>query len=195
MAWCESMKMKRKGLDGGGDDFCSYFPLSSPARKIRRLDADLNPMLVAGGPKKNCPSPKETSPPPAPVVFNPVSDSASGFWAASNSNCCIKPPAGDEEATLEEKKKSMAVVPWVPRQLPFALLTEGPQTGAAEMMEAEDTEAAATMEIESSTVVEQPNAFGDVRGAANSAQWQQHQHCMITDLPQSASSTPIAWYG
>lgn len=38
------MKLKRKDLDQVNDDF-SDFSLSSPARKIRRLDADLPPIM------------------------------------------------------------------------------------------------------------------------------------------------------
>lgn len=39
-----SMKMKRKDLEEVNDDF-SEFSLSSPARKIRRLDAELPPII------------------------------------------------------------------------------------------------------------------------------------------------------
>ncbi|XP_023740497.1 uncharacterized protein LOC111888567 [Lactuca sativa] len=38
------VKLKRKDLDEVNDDFCD-FSLSSPARKIRRLDADLPPII------------------------------------------------------------------------------------------------------------------------------------------------------
>ncbi|XP_057980554.1 uncharacterized protein LOC131166222 [Malania oleifera] len=44
MAGFFSMKMKRKELDEVNDDF-SDFSLSSPARKIRRLDVELPPIL------------------------------------------------------------------------------------------------------------------------------------------------------
>lgn len=44
-AWCNfSRMMKRKELDDVNDDF-SDFSLSSPARKIRRLDAELPPII------------------------------------------------------------------------------------------------------------------------------------------------------
>lgn len=44
MAGYLSMKMKRKDLEEVNDEF-SDFSLSSPARKIRRLDADLPPIM------------------------------------------------------------------------------------------------------------------------------------------------------
>eukprot|EP00262_Sarcandra_glabra_P000563 TRINITY_DN1066_c0_g1_i1.p1 TRINITY_DN1066_c0_g1~~TRINITY_DN1066_c0_g1_i1.p1 ORF type:complete len:251 (-),score=62.44 TRINITY_DN1066_c0_g1_i1:223-975(-) len=44
MAGFPSMKMKRKDLEEVNDDF-SDFSLSSPARKIRRLDAELPPIM------------------------------------------------------------------------------------------------------------------------------------------------------
>ncbi|KDP45832.1 hypothetical protein JCGZ_17439 [Jatropha curcas] len=42
--YLSSIKMKRKELDDVSDDF-SDFSLSSPARKIRRLDAELPPIM------------------------------------------------------------------------------------------------------------------------------------------------------
>lgn len=44
MATYQLMKMKRKDLDDVNDEF-SDFSLSSPARKIRRLDAELPPII------------------------------------------------------------------------------------------------------------------------------------------------------
>ncbi|KAL7189929.1 hypothetical protein ACSBR1_039543 [Camellia fascicularis] len=44
MAGYLAMKMKRKDLEDVNDDF-SDFSLSSPARKIRRLDAELPPIM------------------------------------------------------------------------------------------------------------------------------------------------------
>ncbi|XAR63762.1 hypothetical protein NMG60_11023826 [Bertholletia excelsa] len=50
MAAYLSTKMKRKDLDEVNDDF-SDFSLSSPARKIRRLDADLPPIMEEDEPR------------------------------------------------------------------------------------------------------------------------------------------------
>ncbi|XP_043712897.1 uncharacterized protein LOC122661537 [Telopea speciosissima] len=57
MAGYLSMKMKRKGLEEVYDEF-SDFSLSSPARKIRRLDAELPPIM------------EEEETPEIPVVFD-----------------------------------------------------------------------------------------------------------------------------
>ncbi|KAJ8540014.1 hypothetical protein K7X08_026403 [Anisodus acutangulus] len=234
------MKMKRKDLEDVYDEF-SDFSLSSPARKIRRLDAELPPIIeeveepeipltfeqAATDPSfgsnlgnrgiviEELPSVPENEemaivlfkPTNTPLVYSPSNFSlkvnpqfingfkSQVFW--ENRANAFRP--ADGEATQQEDscsaKECLAVVPWVPSQIPSAQGAEilG-QTDTSDMMDAEDMEGVA-MDVEDGSVNAEPRTtFGAGAISVNEGlhQWQ-HQHCMPTQLPQN-TSTPIVWY-
>ncbi|KAK9269785.1 hypothetical protein L1049_001563 [Liquidambar formosana] len=232
------MRKKRKDLDEVNDDF-SDFSLSSPARKIRRLDAELPPImeeeeteipvvfeqswpeirLTGSVEQVGAPMIEELSfdpvneeraivlfkPMDAPLLHSPSnfsisSDIISGFknhlWSSQSSH--IK-PAEDEAAMCENNtlatNECLAVVPWVPSQVPPAPRVEVAQAEIPELMEADEM-GETTMEIEDNVVsIEQgqANEFGGMSGSEGLHQWHQ-QHCMTPpQLPQN-TSTPIVWY-
>ncbi|XP_059315693.1 uncharacterized protein LOC132066389 [Lycium ferocissimum] len=181
------MKMKRKDLDDVYDEF-SDFSLSSPARKIRRLIVLFKPMDTP-----HVHSPSNFSLKVNPQFINGFKSQV--FWE----NCANAfRPADSEETPQDDSgsaKECLAVVPWVPSQLPSA---EGAevlgQTDNSDMMDAEDMEGVA-MDVEDDNQNAEPRTtFGAGAVSVNEGlhPWQQ-QHCMTTQLPQN-TSTPIVWY-
>lgn len=225
--YLQSIKMKRKELelDDVSDDF-SDFSLSSPARKIRRLDAELPPIMEeeeadihpmlgvtsgsAGQAQELSSLGSGSNQEKAIVLFKPVntnpllhspsnfsvsvdSNFFSGFknqFLRMNSSANIK-PVGEEAAA----KECMAVVPWVPSQLPVVQCRDVSQAEAPELMEAEQV-GESTMDIEEnigeSIEQEHGNELSELRGTQGLPQWQQ-QHCMMP-LPPHNASTPITWF-
>ncbi|KAM3281663.1 putative protein isoform X2 [Capsicum chacoense] len=232
-----SLKMKRKDLEDVYDEF-SDFSLSSPARKIRRLDAELPPIIeeveepeipmtfeqastytsfgsngvnrglvieelpeneeraiVLFKPMNNTPpmhSPSNFSVKVDPQFINGFKSQV--FW--ENRANAFRP--ADDEATQQEDSSSskgcLAVVPWVPSQLPSAEQAEVlGQPDISDMMDAEDMEGVA-MDVEDSSVNSEPRTAVEA-GAVNINEGLHHwqQHCMTTQLPQN-TSPPIAWY-
>ncbi|KAG5564944.1 hypothetical protein RHGRI_000972 [Rhododendron griersonianum] len=241
MAGYASMKMKRKDLEEVNDDF-SDFSLSSPARKIRRLDADLPPIMEEEEPEVpfgfnprpmgdehipsymeqtgglgSCPIIGESSTVPgneerALVLFRPMStplllspsnfsvsvnsDIISGIknqivWSVQSNGVKSKEDEAERQGfNTTRANESLAIVPWVPSQVPSPQGIEVPE---AELMESDDA-GAATMDIEETNVAAEPGKEWQLSGMTNgfSNQWQQ-QHCMVPQLPQN-TSTPIVWY-
>ncbi|KAK9192784.1 hypothetical protein WN944_003477 [Citrus x changshan-huyou] len=214
------MKRKEFDVDDVSDELHD-FSLTSPARKIRRLNAQLPPIMEEEREQEILPVPvavessdSDADKAKAIVLYKPpfqtqsspnlsVSlDLVSGFknqFLRTSQSGNVKL---DEDEELPEKNdalknSSLAVVPWVPSQ--FQLLpTSGmdtPQTQATELMEADDM-GEATMDIEENNnpSIGQGNAyeFGGIRENDGLNQWQQ-QHCMIPQLPQT-TSTPITWF-
>ncbi|CAN4097455.1 unnamed protein product [Withania somnifera] len=232
--------MKRKDLEDVYDEF-SDFSLSSPARKIRRLDADLPPIIeeveepeipiafeqAATYPSFGCnevnrglvieellgvPDNEER----AIVLFKPMS--TPHLHSPSNFSVKLDPQfingfksqvfwenranafrLADNEATQQEDsnsaKECLAVVPWIPSQLPSAKQAEiHGQPDISDMMDAEDMEEVA-MDVEDSSSNAEPRTAveaGVVSVNEGLHHWQQ-QHCLATKLPQN-TSTPISWY-
>ncbi|XP_055810817.1 uncharacterized protein LOC129880687 [Solanum dulcamara] len=228
-----SLKMKRKDLEDVNDEF-SDFSLSLPARKMRRLDADLPPIIEEveepeipidfeqaatyqsfgsnavnrGLVIEELPSVPENEE-RAIVLFKPMN--TPHVHSPSNFSVKMYPQfingfksqvfwdnranafrLADNEGTPQEDSSSaqecLAVVPWVPSQLPCAeeagVLV---QPDISDMMDAEDTEGVA-MDVEDSSV----NA-GAVSVNEGLHHWQQ-QHCMMTTQLPPNTSTPIPWY-
>lgn len=234
-----SLKMKRKDLDDVYDEF-SDFSLSSPARKIRRLDAELPPIIEEveepeipipfaqaatdpsfgigvnrGAVIEELPSVPENDE-RAIVLFKPTSThlvhSPSNFSVKVDPQfiTCFKSqafwgnqanafrPAHNEEMSEEgsgSTKECLAVVPWVPSQLPSAQGAQVlGQADTSDMMDAEEMEGV-MMDVEDSSVNAVPRTAVEA-GAVSLNEglhpWQQ-QHCMTTQLPHN-TSTPIVWY-
>lgn len=212
-------KMKRKDLelDEFSDDF-SDFSLSAPARKIRRLDAELPPIMeeeeAAVEDLELSPNNEEM----AIVLFKPVnapfiqhspsnlsfsvdSELISGFKKDQFLQKRQSGPinsADEEEASNAATRGCLAVVPWVPSQLPPMPATQMEAPEASELMEAEET-GATTMDIEEDynnpgigQVHPSVNVCGEMPGSEGLHQWQQ-QHCMMPQFPQN-TSTPITWF-
>ncbi|KAL6977886.1 hypothetical protein U1Q18_026669 [Sarracenia purpurea var. burkii] len=249
MAGYLSMKMKRKDLEDVNDEF-SDFSLSSPARKIRRLDAELPPIMEEEEPEVPLIFEQQVTPeehhlpsieeqvggsgpimqefPSVPkneeraiVLFTPMNtpllQSPSNFSVSVNSDiisgiknhilwssqCNTAKEAEDEAARLGLNTKGrrtndcLAVVPWVPSAQVSS--NQGiDEIEVSELMESEEDQGVATMEIEEENnggaepVLGQGLEFSGMMSEGLIHQWQQ-QHCMIPQLPQN-SSTPISWY-
>ncbi|KAM1724432.1 hypothetical protein EV1_022384 [Malus domestica] len=182
------------------NEYFSDFSLSPPARKIRRLDAHLPPIMeeeeadFAAAPnqvKSDAPIIEELpsgnnekavmlfKPVNSPLFFSFRSELIPGFKAA-----------GDDEAVQNSENQCKAVVPWVYSKLGPRPSMEVSQSEAPEEM------GTATMEIEEGSREGQGMANGCSGGMWTSnegfPQWQQ-QHCMIPQPPQN-TTTPIAWF-
>ncbi|KAJ9130712.1 hypothetical protein P3X46_034159 [Hevea brasiliensis] len=217
-----SIKMKRKELDDVSDDF-SDFSLSSPARKIRRLDAELPPIMeeeeadihpmvgvtsgVEGEAKDLSSGLNQEK---AIVVFkpvhtNPLLHSSSNFSVSVDSNFFsgfknqfpwMNRTANIELVEEEEgTNECMAVVPWVPSQFPIAQDKDISQAESPELMEAEQV-GEATMDIEENTNETIEQEHGNEFNEFRGTQGLpqwQQQHCMMP-LPPQNTSTPITWF-
>ncbi|XVE98868.1 hypothetical protein REPUB_Repub03eG0145800 [Reevesia pubescens] len=207
-----SGKLKRKDIDQVNDDF-SDFSLSSPATKIRRLDADLPPIIEE---EESFPENQERaivlfSPPllhnskdsntpllrsPATLTISLNSDLISGFKNQLLRASDMK-SADNNETEAEESKRvregCLAVVPWVPSQIPSVESRDGELEEAPESMEADE------MDIEENNSdnvrMEQEHGyeFGGLKAGEAIHHWpQQQQHCMIPQPPQNPF-TSISW--
>ncbi|KAK1275669.1 hypothetical protein QJS04_geneDACA004142 [Acorus gramineus] len=203
------VKMKRRDLDEVNDEF-SEFSLSSPARKIRRLDLELPPIMEEEEPPSTPPPPfmDDESPSPSPplndersiVLYRPVDsplykvnpELIAGFKnqyfrVRDHQSNMASARDEEEEEEAEATRESMAIVPWVPSQTP--LIQDSEEVGVVEgaASEAMETEAeTASMEIEE----------GGVIGGLQQQQWQQQQqqHCLVPELPPNTfATTPVMW--
>ncbi|WCJ34688.1 hypothetical protein M5689_015982 [Euphorbia peplus] len=184
------MKMKRKDLEDVNEDF-SDFSLSSPARKIRRLDVimeeeveevdhNLDRAIVLFKNVSNYPLLLHS---PSNFSLSVDSDFISGIknkypWSSGYDNT----KSIEEEAT----DNSMAVIPWAPPQFHHPKETDHWGGEAPDLMDAEQVGESA-MEIEGYTAETLPQRHEN----GGLPQWQQ-QHCLIPQLPFN-TSTPISW--
>ncbi|KAK7358459.1 hypothetical protein VNO77_00387 [Canavalia gladiata] len=210
---------RKGGVDEVGDDF-SDFSLSSPATKIRRLDAELPPIVEEEEP---LPLPNQER---ALVLFKPFVHSPSSFsltlhsdllsgiknnqypWSKQrDSDCDRLLGLESQEHEQERNNRELAVVPWVPSPSSrFSIVDDSLNTNA-ELMEADEMEGEGSMMMD----VEQEDAAGNSITSASSTihfptipnLHQQHQgfgamtegfqqHCLLPQLPQN-TSTPITW--
>ncbi|GAA0164807.1 oxygenase [Lithospermum erythrorhizon] len=157
------------------------------------------------------------------VVFNPVNlpfvaspsnfsvtvnpDLISGFMicvsCADQMMCTYQqsnPFRQADNGTTERDENSattnncMAVVPWMPYQVPSSAAVElSSQNDVNDMMDAEETQTA-TMEVEDSNPTFDPSSVRESGTVWNEGihQWQQ-QHCMMPQLPEN-TSTPVVWF-
>ncbi|KAJ4958558.1 hypothetical protein NE237_025669 [Protea cynaroides] len=225
MTGYSSMKMKRKDLEEVYDEF-SEFSLSSPARKIRRLDAELPPIMEEeetpeislgfdqphsidlGISSAQQVEAVVTEALPyarlneerALVLYKPMnkplveitvnSDLIPGWrnhvlWPGQTKEARkVEDEATDTRKNTFIKNDQLAVVPWVPSQLPLNTGTETPTVEVSEQMETEGVDST-MMEIEDDN---------ELTGGQSRESWQQwqQQHCMSPGLPRD-TSTPIMW--
>ncbi|KAL1547921.1 hypothetical protein AAHA92_16224 [Salvia divinorum] len=228
-------RMKRKDFEHVNDD-ASDFIFSSPATKIRRLDAELPQMMiveeepevaaatfdqsqqflpeqssnVSGGLKiEELPNLGENEraivlyQPSTPIVRSPSNFSVSldPRFISALKNQVLRSSSenswkldSDEGATEDGIDMSspgdgcQAIVPWFPQ--PVNGENSCYQFDGGEMMEADETGEATSMDVEDSTSFQQSNS-GSVPLSQGLPQWQ--QHCTISQPPQN-TTTPIVWY-
>ncbi|XP_028790071.1 uncharacterized protein LOC114746047 isoform X1 [Neltuma alba] len=189
------------------------FSISSSATKIRRLDADLPPIEepeVAQQPPiiPEVPSPASENQERALVLFKPVnhsplfSPSSFSFTVDSDIVSAINTDQRpwsrqyvEEEAICrdENNRDRLALVPWAPSQFQSA---PGAQDSNTELMEADQMEEEASMEVEeqdysNSSIHPTATMHCELTETEGLQPWQQ-QHCLIPQLPQN-TSTPISW--
>ncbi|KAK7318008.1 hypothetical protein RJT34_02705 [Clitoria ternatea] len=213
------MALKRKGgVDEIGGDF-SDFSLSSPATKIRRLDAELPPIVEEDEPLPLPPNEER-----ALVLFKPLLHSPSPFsvtldshlmsgiknnqfpWSKQCDSECDR-LIGSESRDHEQKENNneMALVPWVPSTSYQFLPLDDCEDANAELMEADEMEST-MMDVEQEDAVvpvSNPTTSSIHYPAMLNLHQQQHQgvggvtegfqqHCLFPQLPQN-TSTPITW--
>lgn len=193
-------KLKRKGIDG---DF-SDFSLSSPATKIRRLDAELPPIIEEDG-FPGAPVIEEPTSPPengekAVVLFKPVNTYP--LLVPSNISLSVDSDiiSGFRKQFLSKTidtsaNECRAVVPWVPSPVPYSAGESVSPAEDQESMEADEMgEASMDIEENCDSSMEQEQACGVAGLSASEGfhQWQQ-QHCMITQPPHN-TFTPVTWF-
>ncbi|XP_010435424.1 PREDICTED: uncharacterized protein LOC104719246 isoform X3 [Camelina sativa] len=215
----DRLSMKRKDIDRVNDDF-SDFSLSSPARKIRRLDVDLPPIFEE---EETDLAMQEIEVSPvnderAIVLFKPLHyghqpnlfvdrDLISGFKNRFLRDASI----GDDDHYEDQRSnKCQAVVCWNPAQTSYSQsvgtfqqprtleITELDETGEDAVMD----DAATEIEEDSGNTCPsfpqpaQQQLQVDPTYGFGLHQWQQQHNYMIPpQLPQvSTTPTPITWF-
>ncbi|OMO77035.1 hypothetical protein CCACVL1_15225 [Corchorus capsularis] len=211
-------KLKRKDMEQFNDDF-SDFSLSSPAPKIRRLDAELPPIIEE----------EEAFLEKAIVVYNPVvqvnpnhlhptlslnlnPDLISGFKNQIVRATQMKSGDESERKEAEAKEGCLAVIPWVPCQIPIPIpipsvgSRDDGQVGETELSLMEDED---EMDIEEESnnnnnndnvkkMEQEQEEFGygygyDGLDLKQPSEALQQQHCMIPQPPQNPFTWPLTW--
>ncbi|KAF7813931.1 STE20-like serine/threonine-protein kinase [Senna tora] len=193
--------MKRKEVDQVSQDF-SHFSLSSPPTKIRRLDAELPPIVEEDEPPHVLPIIEAENQEKALVLFKPinshsfVSPSTLSFTVDSHIVSGIKnqfPWSSSHSAEARKDNNNndrLALVPWVPSQFPPSPSTQVSDTEPPQLMEAEEMEEA-SMDIEQDNNANSsihPTLHAELTGMHP---WHQH-HCFLPQFPHN-TSTPIPW--
>lgn len=203
--------MKRKDVDEINDEFFD-FSLSSPAMKIRRLDAELaqptideedmvNPLLFEQSMESRSSVPENEE--RAIVLYNPNNNSQSiqsppsiSISPASDFLLGFKNPVLWSNQSNTPKplvNECLAVVPWAPSYSGHTRITDVEDRGAqiSDMMDAD----ADVMDVEDDYNAQQI-AKAEQDHATNVRQGfnQRQQHCIIQQPPNNLS-TPITWFG
>ncbi|KAG5058707.1 hypothetical protein GLYMA_05G221800v4 [Glycine max] len=198
--------LKRKG---GVDELNDDFPLASPATKIRRLDAELPPIL-----EEDEPLPNEER---ALVLFKPLVHSPSSFSLTLDSDLmkgirnnqylwskqCER--VTELESREEENDDELALVPWVPSpSYQFSAVDDSLNTNV-ELMEADEMGegegvGSMMMDIEQEDDTD-TDTDTDAKTSTSSIHYPTthdgitegfQQHCLLPKLPHN-TSTPITW--
>ncbi|XP_010450361.1 PREDICTED: uncharacterized protein LOC104732511 [Camelina sativa] len=216
----DRLSMKRKDIDRVNDDL-SDFSLSSPARKIRRLDVDLPPIMEEEETDLAMQE-IEVNDERAIVLFKPLHyghqpsssrnlfvdrDLISGFKNRFLRDASI---ADDDHYEDLRSNKCQAVVCWNPPQTFYSQSVgtfQQPRT--LEITELDDTGEDVVMDDATTEIEEdsgnncpsfpqpaQQQLLVEPTYGFGLHQWQQQQNCMIPpQLPQvSTTPTPITWF-
>ncbi|XP_020578526.1 uncharacterized protein LOC110023446 [Phalaenopsis equestris] len=204
-------RMKRKGFDGVYQDF-SDLPPCAPARKIRRLDAELHPIMEEwcpiGGPVLEHELLKrvmdDTVPDMAPVneeralvLFKPhhshfgsslkvdtelISGLKNPVFWSGCANLVEEDVVGEQQSS--SSTNSLAVIPWIPSQFSDPVLEVSTSESGTIEEAMEDGE---SMEIDG----DHGQVVDTGAGAGSFLQWQQHcmfpQHSHLTSTPALGS--------
>ncbi|CAN8232525.1 unnamed protein product [Cochlearia groenlandica] len=220
MAEEERLSMKRKEIDRVNDEF-SDFSLSSPSKKIRRLDLDLPPIMeeeevdmvtvteeledVTVNEERSIvlykPLLHYHSPSPSSGNLFVDTDLISGFKNRFLRDASI---ANDTKHEDEKTNKCQAVVCWNPSQSPYSQSVGAfKQPRTLEITELDESGEDAVMDdVAAMETEEEDTGLSFVRQEEPSNgfglhQWQrqqqQQQNFMIPQLPQ-VSTTPITWF-
>ncbi|GAU11797.1 hypothetical protein TSUD_75480 [Trifolium subterraneum] len=212
----KSLKRKVDGVVNHIADDFSDFSLSSPATKIRRLDAELPPIAEEDGELLHAPNDER-----ALVLFKPIVHSPSSFSLTLNSDLISEIKnnqlswskqcdSSSDYYDDNNNNRHLAIVPWVPQPQasPSSSHTfedseyRNSNTNAMELMEAdemgevqEEDDGAAMMDVEqeannnnSSSNFNYPTMLNNLHQQVDGFQ----QHCFLPQIPQS-TSTPITW--
>ncbi|KAH1037992.1 hypothetical protein J1N35_039735 [Gossypium stocksii] len=195
-------KLKRKDIDQVNDDF-SDFSLSSPATKIRRLDADLPPIIEEDCLPENHekaivlfnPNPlllHDTPPlssPPSTLSFSFDSHLLSGFKNQILRAADMK--SAETEESKMENEGCLAVVPWVPSQIASVESRDSEQQVPASM---ETDEMDVEENCSNNGIMQEEHGYGldGLKPREALHNWAQQQHCMLPQPPQNPF-TPITW--
>ncbi|ESW32222.1 hypothetical protein PHAVU_002G303500 [Phaseolus vulgaris] len=195
--------LKRKGEVN--DDF----PLCSPATKIRRLDAELPPIVEEDEPLPSpSPSPNDER---ALVLFKPVAHSPSTFSFTVDSdlingitnNQYLVSKLGDGFVTgLQSRDKvndELALVPWVPSPSYQSSSVHDIDDSNTELMEADEMEEGVgsmmmDIEQEGDTGIDPKTFTSNIHYPTTHSGITEgfQQHCLFPHLPHN-TSTPITW--
>ncbi|TKY60779.1 hypothetical protein E2542_SST17878 [Spatholobus suberectus] len=192
--------LKRKGVV---DELIDDFPLASPATKIRRLDAELPPIVEEEEP---LPLPNEER---ALVLFKPLVHSPSSFSLILDpdlmsgirntgqflwSKQCDR-VTGSE--THDKDNDELALVPWVPSPSYQFSNVDDPHNTNTELMEADEMgegEGVGSMMMdidqENECDIDAITSTSIIRYPGITEGFQ--QHCLLPQLPHN-TSTPITW--
>ncbi|KAK5834698.1 DBH-like monooxygenase protein 2 [Gossypium arboreum] len=195
-------KLKRKDIDQVNDDF-SDFSLSSPATKIRRLDADLPPIIEEDSLPENHekaivlfnPNPlhlHDTPPlssPPSTLSFSFDSHLLSGFKDQILRAADMK--SAETEENKMENEGCLAVVPWVPSQIASVESRDSEQQ-VLSLMETDEMDVEENCSNNGSMQEEHGYELDGLKPRDALHNWAQQQHCMLPQPPQNPF-TPITW--
>ncbi|KAG7610812.1 hypothetical protein ISN44_As05g029160 [Arabidopsis suecica] len=214
----ERLSMKRKDIDRVNDDF-SDFSLSSPARKIRRLDVDLPPIME----EEEIDLPMQDTV-AEEIELEPVNDERAivlfkplHYQQPSSGNVFVDRHlisgfknrflhdvsiADDNQYEDERLNKCQAVVCWNPSQSTYSQsIGTFQQPRTLEITELDETGEDVVMD-DASNEIEEDTGSASLSFPQQGQQqeqehtygfglhpWQQAQNCMIPQLPQ-VSATP-----
>ncbi|CAJ2676355.1 unnamed protein product [Trifolium pratense] len=211
----KSLKRKVDGVVNHITDDFSDFSLSSPATKIRRLDAELPPIVEEDDEHLDAPNDER-----AIVLFKPILHSPSSYSLTLNSHLISEIKNNQLSWSKQcdsstdyyddnNNNRHLAIVPWVPQASTSSSHNfedseyRNSNTNPMELMEAdemgqvqeeeEEEDGAAMMDVEqevnnnSSSTFNYPTML-NLHQQVDGFQ----QHCFLPQIPQN-TSTPITW--
>ncbi|KAL5052757.1 hypothetical protein RYX36_033439 [Vicia faba] len=180
----------------------SDFSLSSPATKIRRLDAELTPIVEEEEKNEPLTVPNDER---AIVLFKPSLQSSPSFSLTLNSDLISqiknnqvswsKQCDSDYYDNLVEQNdkndRRLAIVPWVPQS---SSADDNNNTNSIELMEAdemgeEQEDEGAMMDVEQEQQQDNDSSSFNYPTMVEGFQ----QHCLLPQIIPQNTSTPITW--
>ncbi|KAK2439288.1 hypothetical protein QL285_023971 [Trifolium repens] len=209
----KSLKRKVDGVVNHITDDFSDFSLSSPATKIRRLDAQLPPIVEEDDETFHAPNDER-----ALVLFKPIVHSPSSFSLTLNSDLISEIKNNQLSWSKQcdsstdyyyddnnNNNRHLAIVPWVPQASTSSSHNfedseyRNSNANSMELMEADEMgevqeeDGAAMMDVEQEDNNNNTSTFNypmmlNLHQQVDGFQ----QHCLLPQIPQN-TSTPISW--